>query len=160
MQKSNRVKTIVFIIVLVLVLAGLFVYPRFADPNRQAIKRWKAAGVDCLPAHAQAVLHIHPVLTVIVDGAKETVPADVGIVPFCMAELHTHDASGTIHVESVSYSKEFTLGQFLEMWGKPIQRQGYRLVATLGGEPIENPGTLVLKDGQDIVLTYIRDNEP
>lgn len=63
-------------------------------------------------------LHIHPLLAIIVEGARITVPADIGIDPSTqtMAALHTHDSAGTIHVESPVVRK-YTLGEFFDVWG-------------------------------------------
>lgn len=33
-----------------------------------------------------------------------------------LAPLHTHDESGTIHIESV-VNRDYTLGEFLSIWG-------------------------------------------
>jgi hypothetical protein len=41
----------------------------------------------------------------------------VGILSSCLFWLHTHDGGGVIHVEAPS-QKEFTLGQFLDIWSQ------------------------------------------
>jgi hypothetical protein len=63
--------------------------------------RLRAIGLPPLrPAEGTAV-HIHQHLDLYVDGAKAPVPAGIGIDPAVgFAPLHTHDASGVIHVES------------------------------------------------------------
>src|SRR5437016_1935131 len=63
--------------------------------------RMKESGIPLSDMSAVA-LHIHPRLSIIVDGQKVPVPANIGIEPSgrTMAALHTHDDSGTIHVES------------------------------------------------------------
>lgn len=75
-------------------------------------------------------IHWHPHLTIVIDNQTVTVPADIGIDPSLwvahsldsygmsgMAPLHTHDASGTIHVESNVYHA-FTIGDFFRIWGE------------------------------------------
>src|SRR5262245_29031219 len=58
-----------------------------------------------LPQEGQ-VVHIHPHLTIMVNGQQQTIPALIGINvdgrgnPTSFLPLHTHDATGTIHVES------------------------------------------------------------
>jgi hypothetical protein len=44
------------------------------------------------------------------------VPANIGIENGTFAEIHTHDTSGIIHVESNS-NTVLTLGQFFDVWG-------------------------------------------
>lgn len=153
---NKNKSTIVIIIVIVIVLIILFAWPRFADSTRPLVKQWKEAEIDCLPAHQNANLHFHPNLKIIVDGAEEMIPAKTGDITGCMAEVHTHDASGTIHVESVSAGKTFTLGQFFTVFQKEINRLGYDLSATVDGAPAEDPANVVLADGQQIVLEYTK----
>jgi hypothetical protein len=62
-------------------------------------------------------VHIHQHLDLYVDGRKVPVPAGVGIDPAVgYAPLHTHDASGVIHVESPTV-RTYTLGEFFAVWG-------------------------------------------
>jgi hypothetical protein len=70
-----------------------------------------------------------------------------------MAEVHTHDASGTVHVEGV-LPKEFTLSDFYAVWNKSIQREGYLLRASLNGVAVDDVPGIPLTDAADIVLTY------
>ena len=65
--------------------------------------------------------HVHPRLAIVVDGKPVTVPPNVGIDPaqdpMQMADLHTHDTSGTIHIEGMPAAR---LGQFFAVWGVPF----------------------------------------
>ncbi len=54
-----------------------------------------------------------------------------------MAPLHTHDASGIIHVES-SVKRNYTLGEFLNIWGG-LDLNGKTVKMTIDGA---NPQTL------------------
>ena len=139
---------------IILVLIVLFALPRLNSPSREDIKRWQAANIDCLPAHANANLHIHPELEITVGEVSEGIPANVGIVRDCMAEIHTHDASGIIHIESVLSGKTFTLGQLFLAWNKPLERESFNLKMTVDGIESSELGNLILKDKQKIILTY------
>ncbi len=80
-------------------------------------------GVACQTTE-QAVYHIHAHLAIYDSGAAREVPAGVGIPGFaeggkCLYWLHTHDASGIIHVESPT-KRAYTLGQFFDIWGQPL----------------------------------------
>src|SRR5919201_3619069 len=61
-------------------------------------------GVLGLPALARegTKLHTHQHLDVFVDGQRVSVPAGIGInvAEHFISPIHTHDASGVIHVES------------------------------------------------------------
>ncbi len=152
-------KNLIIVAIVAVGLAGLFLYPRLTDPARGAVREWKAANIDCLPSHQRAALHIHPSLEILVDGTREPISHDVGVVRTCMAEIHTHDNSGTLHVESVVASKVFTLGQFLAVYGKTVERPGYALEMTVDGAPSAELGGLKLRDKQRIVLTYTKESE-
>ena len=141
-------------LVIVVVLIALFMLPRWSDPTRAIAKAWNDAGIDCLPSHTNANQHIHPEIKILVDGKPELISANIGIVRSCMAEVHTHEADGIIHVESVSAGKTFTLSQFFAAWGKSLERDGFKLAMTVDGAPTEELGNLVLKDKHKIVLNY------
>ncbi|HKR57248.1 MAG TPA: hypothetical protein VJR67_00060 [Candidatus Nitrosopolaris sp.] len=109
------------------------------------------------------LIHIHPHLAVSVDGSPITVPSQIGIDQSLwkdhsldqygspgFAPLHTHDASGTIHVES-TVSRNYTLGEFLNIWGG-LDTSGKTVSATVDGKSVANFRDIVLQDGQQIRL--------
>ena len=152
MKKLHRNVAIGGVIVVIL---GLFVWGRMIDPARTLIGLWKENGVECLSqGHQNLAQHIHQDLEIFVDDVPESVPADVGILPTCMAELHTHDVSGKIHVESVEAGKTFTLEQFLKMSGRSFDREGYTADLYANGVLSISGGKLVLEDTQKIVINY------
>jgi hypothetical protein len=90
------------------------------DPNYQPVD-----GVYC-DTLEQSVEHIHAHLSIYINGANVPLVANTGIAPVgvtssanvtCYYWLHTHDASGVIHIESPT-KKPFTLNQFLDIWEK------------------------------------------
>lgn len=78
--------------------------------------------------------HVHAFLGLIVNGREWALPDAIGLFQpgtesngftgsaKCFYDLHTHDASGIIHMESASTapstSSLFTLGQFFAIWGQ------------------------------------------
>ena len=63
------------------------------------------------------VLHIHQHLDLYVNGKQVTLPALIGIYDNSyITEIHAHDPSGVIHVESPT-NRTFTLGQLFGEWG-------------------------------------------
>lgn len=116
---------------------------------------------DC-PNEINVAYHIHPHLNITARGARQTIPANVGIAPGCIQSLHTHDTTGTIHVES-RVVRDFTLGEFFQVWGQPLSRDrvwtfgpepGFEVRMTVNGVPSSAYGSLVLRDGQWIDLDY------
>lgn len=116
------------------------------------------------PMDSMGMMHFHPSLTLVVDGKQETVPAQIGIDPTLwhehsldsygmtgMAPLHTHDTSGTIHVESY-VNRYYTFGEFLDIWG--LDTSGYKQVnMTVNGQPVSDYKNYILKDGDKIILS-------
>jgi hypothetical protein len=122
-------------------------------PDRLSLLRLDALGQE------GTALHIHQHLDVYVNGKKVTVPALVGIdtAGQFLTQLHTHDSSGIVHVESPT-QRSFTLGQFFGEWGvKLTQNCLGRYCGSLhwwvnGKKLTGNPAQLVLKPHQEIVV--------
>ena len=81
-------------------------------------------GIECATMEQQ-VFHIHTQLSLFVKGKQIEIPRFIGMVPNanggCLYWLHTHDASGVIHVESPEI-RDFTLGNFFHVWGEDLSR--------------------------------------
>jgi len=154
MKKFKASWIIIAVVALIVVLLAL---PSFSEKNIEISNRLDELGIECLPnGHANLGQHIHPVLEVMVDGVRQTIPGNLGITATCMPELHTHDASGVIHIETVSARKTFELGTFLRLWGFPYEREGYNAILTVDGVPSQDGEKLILKDDQAIVLVYVK----
>ncbi|KQO65002.1 hypothetical protein [Curtobacterium sp. Leaf261] len=67
--------------------------------------------------------HIHAHLSITDDGVPITVPGNIGHSDRSKfaAEIHTHDTSGIVHVETPT-KQDFTLGQFFTEWGVDLGR--------------------------------------
>ncbi len=82
-------------------------------------------GLDCIyPSPID--YHVHSHLSIFMDGEQIAVPGHVGIVELsptteCHYPIHTHDASGMIHLHG-TVPTVFTLGQLFTLWGQPLQR--------------------------------------
>jgi hypothetical protein len=147
-MRKNKSTWIIIVIVIVL-LGFLFVYPRIkqgSDPGSFA--------VPCLSPNKPLLQHIHPHIAIFTDGVEEKVPANIGLVG-CERALHTHDSTGELHVEAQD-KREYTFGDFMSVWGKDFEREGYVLRATVDGEEILNPAGVIFEDGQRIVLEYTK----
>jgi hypothetical protein len=130
----------------------------------QAQARAEAIG---LPPESPVVLHEHSNLQIFVHGESQPIPTDIGIDtsddPAYVASLHTHEGTGTVHVES-SVSRTFTLGEFFDVWGvrlTPGCMGAYcndadnRLQVFVDGEEVQEAFRDVALDDQlVIVITY------
>lgn len=64
-------------------------------------------------------LHWHPKLEIFIKGEKQEIPEGIGLKPV-EQPIHTHDSSGTIHLELPGLVKkdDLNLGRFFKIWGK------------------------------------------
>ena len=142
-------------------LVGLQTGPAPWNPGLDTLPdRLDAVGVHALTNEGQ-VLHIHQHLDIFVNGKHEPVPQGVGIYAGqFLTELHTHDPTGIIHVES-PVAKHFDLGQFFGVWGVRLNARcigGYCDPLTpwtvyVNGQPYTgNPAELVLGEHQEIAF--------
>ncbi len=120
-------------------------------------------------------MHIHPQLSILILGASQTLPANIGIDHALwrdhsldrygvngLSPLLTRDSSGTIHVESNTV-RDFTLYEFLSVWGESIDysqvvgnkvQPGESACILANGQTMP-PTDLVLSDQQKIALEII-----
>jgi len=106
--------------------------------------------------------HIHPVLTIVVNGENVPVPPNIGIRQTCMTVLHTHTPDGVIHVESPE-KRDFTLADFFAVWEQPFSKDEiltykadatHRVRITVDGKEVDTYENTILKDAEQIVISY------
>lgn len=126
---------------------------------RYLADRLAPLGLTTLAGHSGLGQHFHAHLDIFVNGKKVTLPALVGINPGAgyLTELHTHDASGVVHIESLASNQEYKLGQFIAEWAVFLnanQVGGYRGLKWYvdGKRQTGNPQELVLKPHQEIAF--------
>jgi len=165
---SKSIKVIIIIAVAALG-TGAIVAAADADMIRlPGVPSSTAASADNKPM----VMHIHPELSIVVDGKPLTIPANIGMsaslyknhtldvygmkmpnmpsMPV-MYPTHTHDTSGKIHVES-NEKRDYTIGDFLSVWGMDFS--GKTVKMTVDGQPAPDPNyrAHVFKDREQITL--------
>ncbi len=155
-MKGGKAITLIIVGITAISLVGLSGLFSLGPSNSASQNQNQQTGSDNkrVPCLASEVFHIHPHLTISVDGKGESVPANLGILPGCTRELHTHATDGIIHVES-AVDRGYVFTDFLSLWKKPLLREGYTLKMTVDGKETLDPN-FVMKDGQQIVLTYTR----
>jgi hypothetical protein len=117
-----------------------------------------------LPPTSDAGFHIHLYLRIWLDGRPVPVPSQLGIDPGgrFLAPLHTHDASGIVHVESVR-PYPFTLGEVFRIWGVRFTdttlgsygpQGARRLRVYVDGRRVADPVAHVLQAHEHVVVGY------
>jgi hypothetical protein len=126
--------------------------------------RLKEIGLPALTKEG-VVLHTHEHLDIFVAGRQVPVPADIGINDAAgfIAPIHTHDETGTIHVESPNL-RTFNLGQFFDIWGVLFTDNCIGGYCSQGDEDLRvfvngvmsqgDPRTIALEDHEEIVVTF------
>jgi hypothetical protein len=137
-------------------------------PNNSAYlaARLSADALPPLSATEGVVLHIHQHIDIFIRGHAAQVPANIGIVTspsVLFAPIHTHDATGIIHVES-PVVRDFSLGEFFDVWGVRFTSTcigGYcdggneRLQVFASGKVVTfDPRRLKLIAHEEIVVTF------
>lgn len=126
-------------------------------------------GVPCLREDLPS-RHIHVHLEILLDGVPVTVPAGIGVgrpwglgpdgfiaTGSCFAWIHTHDASGVVHIVTPE-EKAYTLGQLFAVWGQPLGTTlalGYdgALAVFVNGLLFDgDPGSVTLANLKNIVI--------
>lgn len=124
----------------------------------------RAAGLPMLDSEG-AVEHIHAHLDVLVDGRPVSVPTDIGIDRRrgTISPLHTHDASGVIHIES-PVRRQFSLGEFFTEWDVSLSDNNIGALRTAGGKALRvfvngiprtgNPAAITFGPHDEIAVIY------
>lgn len=114
-RQKRRMKKTAKTVVLILIVTGVIFWGGWYLVSKTA----DAPGDDlaiCIQ-HARLAMHIHPQLSIMINGQDYEIPADIGISTGCMRPIHTHDATGTLHVEFPRV-REVKLGEFFKIWEK------------------------------------------
>lgn len=123
-----------------------------------------AAGLPMLGSEG-AVEHIHAHFDVIVDGQSVPVPAGIGIDrgQRLISPLHTHDASGVIHIES-PVKRPFSVGEFFTEWQVSLSADNIGALRTADGKSVRvfvnghlqtgNPAAITIGAHDEIAVAY------
>jgi hypothetical protein len=123
--------------------------------------RLRVVGLPAL-AHEGTKIHTHQHLDVFVDGRRVPVPAGIGInvAEHFISPLHTHDASGILHVESPTV-RSFSLAELFGVWGVRLTRtclggecDAARLRIFVNGRRVADPNLILLARHQEIVVAF------
>ncbi len=125
--------------------------------------RLKAINIPLLGAEGNAK-HIHSHLDIYLHGKQTAVAANAGFGPQGgISPLHTHDATGIIHVESPDAAATFRLDQFFDIWGVKFtdtsigsyaNDSANTLAVYDNGKLVPQPVKLELAAHHEIVVTY------
>lgn len=123
------------------------------------------AGV-CLGSHQNLAQHIHPYLTLTLNGTSFGAPKDLGIdtdvCPGGMHVVHTHDNTSKLHIETNDLM-DVTVDVFFRIWGMPFDstrldryhvNETHELVMEVDGVVSDEWGDHVFRDGEQIEIIH------
>ena len=89
----------------------------------------------------ESYIHVHPYLTIDIEGTNVTIPGDVGLVNAgtALEPVHTHDSSGVLHIElsrADASSHNYTLGDFFTIWNYTARSAGASERPSLDGRAL------------------------
>src|SRR3989338_4803088 len=102
----------IFILVLAILIFGIYWLSSRSVPYADVPAKEINIG-----SHSNIALHIHSDLEIIIDGEQSIIPGSIGISSGVMRPIHTHDSSGEVHIEG-PYQRDFTIGEFFDIWGR------------------------------------------
>ena len=119
----------------------------------------------CIDDHSDALSHFHSSLSIVVNGTPVSIDSNIGIndsVCTGLRGIHTHDGSGTLHIETPS-SVIAPLGAFFQIWGETFNSNQIlnnvansinEVVMTVNGVANNQFENYILQDGDAIVIEY------
>jgi len=106
----------------IIVLIGLFAWGvSFFVGDISECKTMSVTEMN-IGGHNNLVSHIHADLKIIIDGAEQVIPTNVGVLPGVMRPTHTHDSTGHIHIEGTC-PRDFLVGDFFQVWNKGFDQE-------------------------------------
>ena len=122
-------------------------------------------------------IHWHPELTITIKGEKQLIPADIGMGKqfvddphydemMMMTDMHTHDASGTLHWEVMDgpvREDDVRLVEFFRVWDKKFSNscifeyctgRGGQLRFIVNGKSNADFENYRIQDGDRIEIIY------
>ncbi len=130
-----------------------------------AISNSGAADVEEEDIISRNGIHRHSELSIVVNGEKQEIPANIGLGATQHNPVHTHDSDNVIHLEhsGLVTVDDIRLKQFFEVWGRQFSEKcifdycntGEKQVKMfVNGERSEEFGEYILEDGDNIEIIY------
>jgi len=143
-QIKKYVKALLWIVGIVLILSGSGWYVA-----KSGILAYKPRNL-CVQ-HGRVGMHIHPHLKISIKGEEMQIPTNIGVNSSCMSPIHTHDGSGTLHLEFPS-KQNVPLGDFFKIWEKEFDwTKAKMMVNEKENMELQN---YMMQDGDQIELLF------
>lgn len=152
------------IITILLIYQGLnrtdvFIYQPLTNETAVQDAKFNLKEIHSVPL----ARHDHVSLVLLVNGQQVTIPEGIGMNPqlwhdhsldqygpYGISPMHTHDTSGTIHIES-TIPREYTVGEFLKVAG--INTDNLTRT-TIDGNRLVDVQNHAMKNGEKIQVEF------
>ncbi len=111
-RRRNRIISLAAVALIAVVAVTVVAYSLTARGNAVPLPRY----LDRCVTGTTLIYHAHPSLSIVINQTGFTIPARVGIQGACNKPIHTHDTSGTLHVET-DEDRDYKLSDFFLIWG-------------------------------------------
>jgi len=146
------------IFILIIGFAIWAIYALMTGPN--SFDTLSASEIN-IGSHKNIALHIHSDLEIKINNQSFPIPANIGIQTGIMRPLHTHDATGEIHIEG-PYARDFKIGEFFDVWGETFNSscifeqctENGKLKMLVNEQESQQFENYILKDGDKIVIEF------
>ena len=113
--KRKRQQRAIISVVLAIALVAIIVGAVIALSPKQTLVPLPDYLSHCV--NGNLAYHSHPTLTIKISGVSFALPQSPGTFDSgCPQPIHTHDATGTLHVET-DVNRDYTLGDWFLLWG-------------------------------------------
>jgi hypothetical protein len=145
-----------------LAIIGLLAWSKMARTAEFSDLSNRELAMTCEPGGMAENYHIHPRLSIIINGTDVPIPQNVGVTAACMHPIHTHADLPNIHIEA-PVQRDFILGDFFAVWGKPFSKDQilehtsndtHTIRMTVNGAVVDTYENQVLRDKDEIVIYY------
>lgn len=110
-------------------------------------------------------IHWHPKLTILIKDQKQEITPNIGIGGAVHHPIHTHDNSGTLHLEvkGLVTKDEIRVANFFDIWGKQFNSNCIfdkcngtdgTVKMTVNSQENKEFENYEMKDGDDIEIKY------
>ena len=152
-------------------MTAAFVAVVLLSPSTLVDDDWEIVDVCLGSEHSSnpIVAHYHPTIKIFLDDSEVNLAANIGIDDAScdgMRGIHTHDATGKLHVETPS-TMAAPVGAFFEIWGETFNEnqilnsvvdEDSEVVMYVNGELNDEYQNYVMQDG-DVIEIHYRDKE-
>ena len=130
---SSRFLSLAWILWVALVGMSIATYFLWKKEYATHISFWKKTNIQCMninQSYDAKLASIH--LEIFIDKKPQIIPADIGIAPNCIAQIHTHGQSGRFHIDQKA--KTLTLFDLFTVAGSSLEQNAYSISVIVNGK--------------------------